>query len=432
MTSGIDEIFSTSELIHQYPCPFLGTPDDPKSVLGYPSAGNRCFAFRNADLVEREKQIEHCLSDNFSGCPIFRQGMNASMEDEHAPAKNNRASERVGSYARILQGRTLALGITSILILLAALIWLPLLALTIRDRTVLGASFNQKSQDAQFEDKESAVQNIVSQTIDVREQRIPATSTGEVNQSIDSSLDLGDSAATEIVDVSKQTAVSDQSGIEAYAEKSESKIEASLQIAISDLPDLYQVFQTQQEGDGNNTKPISNFSPIAYSVQGVVVPLISDDENNGESLAVYQVLGVENDKIIKLSRFEPVNVLGCNDIGDWLKIRTESGIEGWIRVTDIEPGEWAETLSELENDSGAGEVLSAPTSLSAIKVAAARHNSLMVRSAPGAKFKPITFLNKGETFGLLGRWQDGPWVRIRLHDGIEGWVKVDSLIPADK
>ena len=80
-------------------------------------------------------------------------------------------------------------------------------------------------------------------------------------------------------------------------------------------------------------------------------------------------------------------------------------------------------------DGGAGEIFSVPTSLPVINTAAARHDNLAVRSAPGAHFKRIAFVDKDRTVGLLGRWQEGPWVRIRTDDGTEGWVEIDALIP---
>ena len=416
MASGGEDLPWTAEPLHQYACPYLGIVDDPDTAMGYPSNANRCFAYQAANLVDHERQTDHCLSSSFSDCRLFQLATIASKE-------NNHAFKEIRHFGQTFRVRTYSIAVMLILILLAAFIWWPPPGLSRQDRIAFSAPFERNSRDAQIEDEESAVRNEASQASSVNEKTNPPPASRDPQSTTKAE------AGSEITELPALTAVSDRSGREAPSEKGESENKVSLQIAISDLPDLYQVFQIKQDGDGDDAKPGSDFSPITYSGRGVVIPLLSDGANNAETLAVYQVPDERSDRFFILSRFEPVNILGRDDDVNWLKVRTESGIEGWIRVADAALWDWVDTLPGIENDGGAGEIFSVPTSLPVINTAAARHDNLAVRSAPGAHFKRIAFVGKDRTVGLLGRWQEGPWVRIRTDDGTEGWVEIDALIP---
>jgi uncharacterized protein YraI len=52
---------------------------------------------------------------------------------------------------------------------------------------------------------------------------------------------------------------------------------------------------------------------------------------------------------------------------------------------------------------------------------------LNVRSGPGTSFSLIATLKQDDTVSLMGRNDDGKWVRIRLPDGREGWSYTEYL-----
>lgn len=389
--SGRNNVSLISESFRHNQCPFLGAAGDPDTALAYSSTANRCYAFQDADHVDSEKQRVHCLSSSFAECERFQQGVKSPLETRNI-------ARSTGPFSQILQVRTLAVGVMLILILLAALIWWPPPGLSQQERTVFSAPHNQESQAAQIGDEETAVKNEASQISSANEKTDPAAIAGE--------------ADSETVEMAALTAES----------------EALLQIPISNLPDLYQVFQVQPQDSDQEVKPVSGFSPITYSNQGVAIPWFQDGTETGGTLLVYRGPDVIRGQPLRLSRFEPVSILGRDRTSSWLKMRTESGIEGWIRIADTKLGDWVYTQPKV---SGANEVESITTSLPVVSAAQARRDNIFVRSAPGPNFRRITYLNEGDAVSLLGRWKEGPWVRIRLDDDTEGWVKSTTLDPPE-
>ena len=408
--SGRNNVSLTSESFHHNQCPFLGAARDPDTVLAYSSTANRCYAFQDSDHVDREKQRVHCLSSSFAECERFQQGIKL-------PSETRYGSRSMGPFSQILQVRTLAVGIMLVLILLAALIWWPAPGLSRQERTVFSAPFNQESQAAQIEGEETVVQNEASQTSSANQKTEPAAIAAE--------------ADSEKLEIAAPAAGSERPATESSAKKSEPESEVLLQIPISNLPDLYEVFQVQPEDGEQEVKPVSSFSPITYSNQGVAIPWFQDGTETGGTLLVYRGPDVIRGQPLRLSRFEPVSILGRDRSSSWLKMRTESGIEGWIRIADTKLGDWVYTQPEIENVGGATEVESITTSLPVVSEAQARRDNIVVRSAPGPNFKRITYLNEGDAINLLGRWKEGPWVRIRLDDDTEGWVKSTTLDPPE-
>jgi uncharacterized protein YgiM (DUF1202 family) len=45
-----------------------------------------------------------------------------------------------------------------------------------------------------------------------------------------------------------------------------------------------------------------------------------------------------------------------------------------------------------------------------------------VRSGPGTTFQPISAVDPGTEFIVIGRSGDGSWIQVQLDDGREGWV----------
>ncbi|MFN2173923.1 MAG: hypothetical protein ACK2UF_21060, partial [Candidatus Promineifilaceae bacterium] len=71
-----------------------------------------------------------------------------------------------------------------------------------------------------------------------------------------------------------------------------------------------------------------------------------DQGSDEEMVNVYQSPGSGN--YLRIARPELFNLLGRNATAEWIKISTESGVEGWILVSETELGNWVQTLSEIE------------------------------------------------------------------------------------
>ena len=55
------------------PCPCLGRCDDPDNFYGFASDGNCCHSKSRPVPVEPTYQVDHCLGDNWSECPRYKE-----------------------------------------------------------------------------------------------------------------------------------------------------------------------------------------------------------------------------------------------------------------------------------------------------------------------------------------------------------------------
>lgn len=112
-----------------------------------------------------------------------------------------------------------------------------------------------------------------------------------------------------------------------------------------------------------------------------------------------------------------VQLLGRNNNGSWVKVRLNSGHEGWVNATLITANVAVSSLPPL-------------TAPELTPMAAVATGSLNVRSGPGIEYGITTSINFGVNFQLLGRNNNSTWVKIRLNNGHEGWVNA-GLITAN-
>lgn len=104
-----------------------------------------------------------------------------------------------------------------------------------------------------------------------------------------------------------------------------------------------------------------------------------------------------------------VQMLGRNDNGSWVKVKLANGHEGWVNATLITANV---AISSLP-------VLAAPA---LTPMAAVSTGSLNVRSGPGVEYGITAAVDFGVNFQLLGRDNNGVWVKVKLANGHEGWV----------
>lgn len=167
-----------------------------------------------------------------------------------------------------------------------------------------------------------------------------------------------------------------------------------------------------------------------------------------------------------------VEILGASEDGAWTNIRLTNGTEGWVAtnlvrvsgateptsvVTEIPPTATLAPTNTLQptntpvpptatrieptstptmTQTAAPTNTSAPTMTPSITpttiptiitarvIATTRIN---VRSGPGTNFQPVSAVDPGTEFVVIGRNGDGSWIQVKLADEREGWVSA-SLV----
>lgn len=362
-------------------CPHLGTQHDPDTVVSFPSNANCCFRFKKPVYIQLSDQEDLCLSGHYEDCHIFQNRTN------HAGAPTAAA---VTPHSRRLIQRTLAAIVMLMLIILAALLLWPDFDLTMRD----------VSADAQVASPASpaAVLPIVPPTaapttVSATESESPAPALAPASSSV---------AAT-AVPTAEPTAV------------------PAPAVDLSSLPDLFEIFQTGSGSAADAAQEAVEFdSPIEYG-NGVTAPALAVD------LVILRPRpNLDGELTLTLSRRELLTMLGRDTTGDWVKVRSESGLEGWVNARESNAASWAAGLPVIATTAVDDDPVSITTSLPVVTLALTLDDAAL-RAAPGTEYAVLGELESGRIVGLLGSWHGGPWVRVRLDNGQEGWIDTAQL-----
>lgn len=109
-----------------------------------------------------------------------------------------------------------------------------------------------------------------------------------------------------------------------------------------------------------------------------------------------------------------VALLGRNEDGTWLQVRTASGVVGWANASNVQANVEIASLPVVE--------VTQPSNVAVIATGA-----LNVRSGPGTSFEAFTAVIRGQTLVLLGRNNSATWVQIQLPSGSVGWVSANYI-----
>ncbi|PID86369.1 MAG: hypothetical protein CSB13_03845 [Chloroflexi bacterium] len=159
-----------------------------------------------------------------------------------------------------------------------------------------------------------------------------------------------------------------------------------------------------------NTLAVTN-APVTVPA-GTAVGVV----NTGQ-LNVRSGPGIEHSIAASVFQNHTVQLLGRNTLSTWLKVRLFDGQEGWVNAKYITTNYPVSNLPVMWDDA---VVPGAPTAI----VGA---GNLNVRSGPGPSYSALTTVSYGTTFTLVGRNHDGTWVKVRMGNGIEGWVNAAYL-----
>ena len=292
-------------------CPFLGVRNDAATPMAYPTPNNLCYTFKPAQQVDLAKQRRHCLSDGYGECTYFQQQL------AMATAAKNSGIQETRRLPRFINGRTMALGLMLILILLAVLIWWPPPGTSIEDGTVFGVSVNLNSLNNIGEAAE-----ITSQTGTVQRE-------SEVNEAVPAVKAVEEKRSNSLEKITKQ----------------DSSLTSR---SINDSDSLSEQLDSAPAAIVENVVVEENAESSEYSTEHTGFTIVSY-ENRGsdqELLNVYQVPG--SGSYVRIARPELFSLLGRDAATEWLKIGTESGIEGWVLLSDTELGSWVASLSEIQ------------------------------------------------------------------------------------
>jgi uncharacterized protein YgiM (DUF1202 family) len=171
-----------------------------------------------------------------------------------------------------------------------------------------------------------------------------------------------------------------------------------------------------------------------------------------------------------------VEVLGSSEDGEWTNIRLTNGVEGWVSAdfvrvsgapeatsapteiapTEVSPTEILPTETPVPTNTPGPTNTSVPPTATRIEptntpfvtntpaptntpittpttiptIITARviaDTRINVRSGPGTTFQPVSAVDPGTEFVVIGRNGDGSWIQVQLEDGREGWVSA-SLV----
>ncbi len=241
------------------------------------------------------------------------------------------------------------------------------------------------------------------------------------------SANIQETVVTTISEAAEQTAVTE---------------ETSTPISIADLPIISADLAAVSTPPVASTGGISRREQVVFVGPGLNTAVaLSDNPASGAALSVRRSPSSNGDLITLIDQREEVTLLGRDSSYFWLKIRLPSGEEGWVSAIDSRSGLAVDTLPEVNENATADTstatekiVISAPEPIASsspiIKSAVVDAGALNLRSGPGLEYEPVTIIGRGTSVGLLGRRSSGPWIRIRLDNGVEGWV--NSLLLAEQ
>ena len=188
-------------------------------------------------------------------------------------------------------------------------------------------------------------------------------------------------------------------------------------------------------------------SPAATPSSAVTLIVPTRALITGDGLQVRVGPGTAYEVRTSLAEGDEVNVLGRDEMGDWMKVGLDSGAEGWVAAEFVDVGDSLKavpvitpepiatpttelTPTAMPSPTVPPEATAAPTAVPTVTVPIASRTTgggLRMRSGPGTDYEVLTFLAEGQEVNVLGRDETGEWLKISLDSGEEGWVAAEFV-----
>jgi uncharacterized protein YgiM (DUF1202 family) len=153
---------------------------------------------------------------------------------------------------------------------------------------------------------------------------------------------------------------------------------------------------------GGSPPPPEAVPPIAGSVAIV----------NTGALNVRSGPGPTYHSVAVVTSGQQLLLIGRNASATWVKVQLPNGVQGWVNVYYVRTSVQVVNLPVVD---------AAPPDASQA-VGIVNTGAVNVRSGPGAQYNSTAVLNSGTTVSLIGRNADATWTKVRLSNGVEGWI----------
>jgi uncharacterized protein YgiM (DUF1202 family) len=116
-----------------------------------------------------------------------------------------------------------------------------------------------------------------------------------------------------------------------------------------------------------------------------------------------------------------VTVLGRNNTGTWLEVRTSQGAVGWVAALWVKLSAGSAMNVPLVTPNTPVQ----PATSANSQITATVHTlRLNLREGAGTTATRILMLQKGDVVTVLGRNSGGTWIKVQTSQGKQGWVFV--------
>ncbi len=159
------------------------------------------------------------------------------------------------------------------------------------------------------------------------------------------------------------------------------------------------------------TSPAQATTPVTATITGSV-------------LIVRSGPGIGNALVGSLPRGAVVTVLGRDNAGIWLQVRTNQGLVGWVSSLWVK----LSTGSVLDLPLVASSVTAQSTMAPTGDTARVLPSQLSIRKGPGIINLRIGHLSMGTVVTVLGRNSAGTWLKVQTDQDLVGWVSVHWVI----
>jgi uncharacterized protein YgiM (DUF1202 family) len=127
------------------------------------------------------------------------------------------------------------------------------------------------------------------------------------------------------------------------------------------------------------------------------------------ALNVREGPGPQHSSLTVIYQGQSVELVGRNFTGNWVKVRLNNGLEGWVNASYLYLSVPVHTLP----------IVTAP---SEDYNAVVNTGAANVRYGPGVAYAPLTVVTNGTHLVALGRNFDSSWMYVRTPNGVIGWI----------